>query len=166
MAASIDAFKGMANSFDFNYGNRFLVKIGGAGELFSAYCEQASLPGRSFATSDVKFGTGFTQKMPYNSIFDDVSMTFKLDSGMRIKKFFDAWQNKIHNKGTGYMEYYDNYKEQVMIEVYNRQDEVVYTCTIFDAYPISVASTDMSHSTQNEILKLNVTFAYKTWGSQ
>ena len=33
---------------------------------FSNYVESVNLPGRSFTTSDIKFGTGLTKKMPYN----------------------------------------------------------------------------------------------------
>ena len=153
----------------FNPGNRYSINVarqlsgGVPANVLSQYCENVSLPGRSFATSDVKFGTGFTQKMPYNTIYDDVSMTFRIDEAMGIKSYFDAWQNIIHNKNTGYMSYYDSYKSDIDIVVYNRQDAEVHRCKLMDAYPISVASTDLSHATQNEILKLTVTFAYKLW---
>jgi hypothetical protein len=169
---SIETLKSQINRWDFNYGNRFDVQIGNIRKygnmpnFLPQYVESVQLPGRSFATSDIKFGTGFTQKRPYNTIFDDITMVVRLDSGMFLKSWFDGWQNLIHNKGTGYMEYLDSYKADMRINVYNRQNENVFSCIVLEAYPISIASIDVNHSSQNDIAKLSVTFAYKTWGSE
>lgn len=169
---SIETLKSQINRWDFNYGNRFDVQIGNIRKygrmpnFLPQYVESVQLPGRSFATSDIKFGTGFTQKRPYNTIFDDITMVVRLDSGMFLKSWFDGWQNLIHNKGTGYMEYLDSYKADMTINVYNRQNENVFSCIVLEAYPISMAAIDVNHSTQNDIAKLSVTFAYKTWGSE
>ena len=169
--ASIEEIKGQISTFDFNYGNRFDVQISSPARytapptMLGSYIESVSLPGRSFATSDIKVGTGFTQKRPYNSIFDDVVISVRMDKGLELKKYFDGWQNLIHNKGTGYMEYLDNYKAQMNIMVYDRSDSLVYQCQVLDCYPIAIAALDFNHSTQNDIAKLSVTFAYKTWGS-
>ena len=159
----------------FNSGNRYEVLLSrtipgsslgsGAGTLLSQYAESVSLPGRSFSTSDIKFGTGFTQKMPYNSIFDDVSVTWRMDEAMGIKDYFDRWQNIIHNKDSGYMGFYENYKSDMTISVLNKNNQQVYRCQLFDVYPLSVAAVELSHGSVNEIAKLQVTFAYKTWSS-
>lgn len=132
---------------------------------FSNYIESATLPGRSFTTSDIKFGTGLTKKMPYNSVFDDCQIVMKVDEDMRIKAFFDAWQRKIHDNDTGYMEYQDNYKCEIKIYVYSKSDNIPYVCTLQDAYPIAVTATDLSHAAVNDYQKLTVTFAYKSWSS-
>jgi len=168
---SIENIKSQISRWDFNYGNRFDVAISSPARYLNMpnflpqYVESVTLPGRSFATSDIKIGTGFTQKRPYNTIFEDVTMTIRMDSGLLLKEWFDGWQNLIHNKGTGYMSYIDEYKSQITINVYNRKNEKVHTCVLIDAYPINVASLDVNHSTQNDIAKLSVTFAYKTWGT-
>jgi hypothetical protein len=167
---TIKDFKAAISSHGFNAGNRFDVMIFTRAvsmpRFLSQYVESVSLPGRSFSTSDIKVGTGFTQKRPYNSVFDDVTMTIRLDEDLLIKKYFDDWQNVMHNKGTGYMSYLDEYKSSIEIRVFDKSNSVIYTCKLFEAYPISVAALDMNHSTQNDIAKLSVTFAYKTWGSQ
>lgn len=169
--AKIEDIKSQINRWDFNYGNRFDVVISEPARYtrmpnyLPQYVESVTLPGRSFATSDIKFGTGFTQKRPYNTIFEDVTMVIRIDKDMFIKEWFDGWTNLIHNKGTGYMSYMDEYKSQIEINVYDRANRKVHTCILIDAYPINIASLDMNHASQNEIAKLSVTFAYKTWGT-
>jgi hypothetical protein len=154
--------------------NRFRVFIAGpvnptqfglGARDFSNYVESVNLPGRSFTTSDIKFGTGFTKKMPYNSVFEDLQITMKVDEDSRIKAFFDAWQRKIHNNDTGFMEYQDNYKCQIKIYVYSKSDSVPYIVTVEDAYPVNVNSIELSHATRDDYQKVTVSFAYKLWSS-
>lgn len=166
---AISDFVALANRIGFNPGNRYTVFIspragsfaGLDNRLLSFYCDSATLPGRSFSTSDIKFGIGLTKKMPYNSIYEDLSMTFKLDASMQIKKFFDGWQEKIHNGNTGYMSYQDTYSSDISISVMDKSDRQVYSITCYNAYPISTSQVDLAHATTNEIAKLSVTFAYE-----
>ena len=85
-----------------------LVKLGGLARtnrytvLFSKFgeqsrdvlllCDQVQLPGTNFNTSDMRT-YGEVRKAPYERLYDDVNMSFYVDTGLTVKKFFDDWQN-------------------------------------------------------------------------
>jgi hypothetical protein len=90
-------------------------------------------------------------------------MTFYLDKNMMIKGYFDAWMALIVDPHQYYVNYPDNYTVPIRIRQLDEQDEISYVAILEDAFPRNVAMVELNNSTQNQVNRLNVTFAYRRW---
>ena len=61
-------------------------------KMIAFLCNQAMLPGRQFATTDYTTH-GPTIKMPFQSIYDDIVLSFYCKEDMELKSMFQSWQN-------------------------------------------------------------------------
>lgn len=152
-----------------------LVKLGGLARtnrytvLFSKFgdrtrdilllCDQVQLPGTNFSTADMRT-YGETRKAPYERLYEDVNMSFYVDTGLSVKKFFDDWQNLIQDPKTRNFNYYDSYTCDIVIEVQDLQNKSRYGIKLFEAFPKSIGSIQMDYAGK-DVMKLSVNFAYK-----
>jgi len=124
-------------------------------------CENASLPGRTFATAEQKT-YGPIEKYPYLNTYTDVDMTFIVDDDMSQKVFFDAWMNYINPLYNNNMRYKGDYSTVITVNQYDVTNNISYSVNLYDAYPISMNQMDLDWSSDG-YHKLNVTFAYTYW---
>ena len=125
-------------------------------------CENAQLPGRTFATAEQKFGSNPVEKFPYLTTFNDIDLTFIIEDDMQQKVFFDAWLNFINPQYNYNFRYKGDYSTTIRINQYDVTGELSYSVDLFDAYPISVNQLDLDWSNDG-YHKLSVTFAYTYW---
>jgi hypothetical protein len=125
-------------------------------------CESASLPGRSIATADHRI-YGPTEKYPYQSIYDDINLTFICTDSMLEKKFFDQWLEIINPQNNWNMNYKKNYEMNVQIEQYDNADKVTYAIELVHAFPLNVNELGLDWSSTDSYHKLSVSFAYTYW---
>lgn len=141
-------------------------------EMMALLCKSAQLPGLTYATNQVRtFGEPL--ELPYEKIYDNLSLTFYVDANMEVKSFFDQWMDSIQlfsNKG---FEFYDNYKTTIMIDVLNMGDHVstdtgsgkehkVYSVLLNEAYPKSIQAIELDYENSGVML-LTVNFQYRNW---
>ena len=124
-------------------------------------CETSQLPGRTFATTDRKT-YGPIEKYPYLTTYNDLDLTFIIDSDMSQKVFLDAWMDIINPSYNFNFKYKEDYATIVTVNQYNLQNELVYAADFFECYPISVNQMDLDWQAEG-YHKLNVTFAYTRW---
>lgn len=125
-------------------------------------CEAAELPGIQIATQD-QILYALTEKIPYQMMYEDVTLTYRCDDQMREKKYFDAWINGIRNPVNGNIKYRKNYTADIEIIQLDMINRAVYTVTLLDAFPTSVSQIPMGYDHQNAYHKLTVTFSYKKY---
>lgn len=127
--------------------------------------EEASLPGRQFATTDhTMYGTRV--KMPYGVVYDDLTLTFICSNNMLERYYFDEWQRCVSDPTNNYFNYYDDYVSDIQI-MKLRPDGTsnglpTYLMTIEEAYPIAIQTQELSYSSDS-YMKLSVQFAYRRW---
>lgn len=131
----------------------------------SMRCENALLPGRTLATSDLRI-YGPTEKYPYQTTYDDISLTFICDSNMIEKAAFDAWIEKINPRTDWNFSYKSTYATRITIIQYDNSDNEVHKVNLIDAFPIAVNQLDLDWSSDAPYHKLTVTFAYHYWESE
>lgn len=69
------------------------------GQRLQFFCEGAELPGKSFATTEQRhYGPIF--KVPYQTTYPDIKLTFNVGLDMKEKYLFDAWAYAIENPET------------------------------------------------------------------
>lgn len=169
MAGSIADFKA-SFSKDLARPNRFDVEVPiplgmipyiGYSRNLRFRCENAQLPGRSIATFSRKI-YNIDEKFPYQTNFDDITLTFIVSDDMKEKLFFDGWLDWINPSLNFNMKYKRDYSVALRINQYDVQNKLTYSIDLFDAYPIAVNPLDLDWSSDG-YHKLSVTFAYTRW---
>lgn len=131
----------------------------------SILCDQVTMPGRQISTTELA-NNMLSIKMPYNYINDDVTMQFYITNDHYIKKYFENWQGKIFDRRKMTMKYRSSYAVDIIIQQLDQRNVPVYTCTLKNAYPTTVASYDMSNASEGTFQKLSVTFTYEDWAQE
>lgn len=128
----------------------------------SLRCESTELPSRTFSTVERKIGAVPTQKYAYQSVYNDLSMTFIMSGDMKEKIIFDNWMEIVNPKTNFLFNYKNNYVGKIGINQYSISNELIYQATLIDAFPIAVNQLDLDWSSDN-YHKLTVVFAYTYW---
>lgn len=127
---------------------------------------QASIPGRSLATNEIRTH-GPIRKAPYNTIYDDLQIgVFCTNKNLFPRDLFEEWQNAIIQTMTGKVNYFDQYVADIELEQYDDTGKSIFACKFVDAYPMIVAPLALDWSATNAIHNLNITFAYRRWHVQ
>lgn len=171
MAGSINEFKASFTK-DIARPNRFDVRIPipltllqyvNYAKNLTYRCEAAQLPGRTFATAEQKIGSNPTEKYPYQTTYNDIELTFIVDSDMNQKVFMDAWLEYINPTYNFNFKYKEDYSTTITINQYDVNGDLTYSINLYDAYPISMNQLDLDWSQNDSYHKLTVTFAYTYW---
>jgi hypothetical protein len=169
MAGSINDFKASFTK-DLARPNKFDVSIPvpltlipyvNSARSLNYRCENANLPGRTFATMEQKT-YGPIEKYPYLTTYNDISLTFIVDDDMEQKVFFDAWLNYINPQYNNNFRFKGDYSTVITINQYDVTNQLSYSVNLYDAYPISINQLDLDWSTDG-YHKLVVDFAYTYW---
>lgn len=144
------------------------------GEDLGMYCSEASLPGNSFATTEMTTDfPGVSQKFPYRKIYNDLQLTFYVDSSYNVIKFFEDWMSHIASPfGSGKaineegdasfrFNYPNNYKCNIFVAKFNKDPQIKNKIAyrFVNAFPIDITSMPVSYDS-SDILKCSVSFAY------
>lgn len=127
------------------------------------FCSQAQLPGMNISTSQSRT-FGEVREIPYERLFDNVSLTFYVDSEMKIKAFWDKWINSIQDPTTRTFNFYKNYISDVTIQVQNKYDASTYEVQLFECYPKAVSPIQLAYD-QKDQMQLNVSLNYRYWSA-
>jgi hypothetical protein len=124
-------------------------------------CEAAEYAGRSFQTVDARYyGPAF--KMPYQSVYNDMNLTFMCRNGMKEKKFFDYWHNQVNPNSSYDFEYRDNYCTDINIYAFDEAGVANYQQSLVKAWPLIVNPIQTTWA-DDQITRLNVTFTYQDY---
>jgi hypothetical protein len=132
-----------------------------ASRVLTYRCENAQLPGRTFATAEQKT-YGPIEKYPYLTTYNDLDLTFIVSDDMVEKYIFDSWLEAINPSSTNNFAYKADYSSTITVNQYDLQNELTYSADFIEAYPISINQMDLDWSADG-YHKLTVTFAYTRW---
>lgn len=93
---------------------------------------------------------------------DAITFTFLVDTTWAAKEFFQSWARSIIDPVTRHVSFPSDYYSTINLTSLNMKDEVIAGWEIIDAFPRSIAPISVS-STNSEVLRMPVTFAYKKW---
>ena len=128
-------------------------------------CSQAVFPSKVYATAEHRI-KGPLRKMPYDTIYNDVTFQFYNDGNFEERAFFEDWMNIIYKKQKGEFEYWDNYTTTIQVAQLNMQNRPVRKTTLFEAYPINISEIGLGYENQSQIQTFTVTFAYRDFESE
>jgi hypothetical protein len=119
MVARIDEFKsqigkggGMAMG---NLFKIFLPPLTGDAREMNLLCKATSLPGRQILSTERTIGLE-TSKVAYGHAIEDVTLTFHCLNDMKIRRYFEIWQNLAVNQETHEVGYFNEYTHPVIIQ--------------------------------------------------
>jgi len=136
---------------------------GGSDRMLALLCNSTQLPGRSLDTNEYTTH-GPIRKYPYQNVYDDVTFSFYCEESMGVSELFHEWHSFIcDNNTTNEFSYYEDYVSDMIIEQFDAAGNITRSVKLIDAYPVMVSPLDLSWSSQNEFLNLQVTFTFKYW---
>ena len=156
---------------------RFAARIVPIGEYIRQYgtisrdlsylCEATEYPGRGLNNMTVRY-YGPDMKLPFQSVYEDITMTFLCRTESYEREFFDDWMMYINPPNTFDFNYRDQYRSEIQIyqfgEVAEDDEDPIaeYMFTLHDAYPILVNPQPLTWA-DDQFLRLGVSFTYTRW---
>ena len=132
----------------------------------SLRCESILLPARNLNTLTDSNIYGPTREIVDGVTFaEDITMTFQASSELDERVFFEEWQELAFNKKTWNIGYYNDYVNTVEIYLLDKEDKRRYGIRLVEAFPKTINAIDLSHATNNEIIKTSVSFSFRYWQS-
>lgn len=150
-------------------------------------CTRVNLPGRQIATVDKVIG-GKMEKVPYNNLFGDVTMTFMLLNDYGARNYFENWMDTIINQSNYEPAYKNEYASQIRVQQLDKDfgdkintklsvndgfftrglsfsldikpNDVVYETRLIDAFPVTMTDIDLSNASNDQVAEFQVTFSY------
>lgn len=144
-------------------------------------CDSVNMPGINFMTQDgiYRYGYGPAEVMPYNVMFTPLTMSLMVDRAASQYTFFNLWMNSIFNmnmqngilgrsaESSPYEVAYkggdDGYAVTMNLFVYNETADKVIELTFQEAYPLLMQDTPLAWGEQQNIIRLQISMAYKTF---
>jgi len=127
------------------------------------FCEATQLPSIHVTTNPVRT-YGEVREMPYELMYDNITLSFYVDASMYVKKFFDNWIQGVQLGATRNLRYYADYVTDLYIFVQDKENNTRYGVKLYEAYPKNVSQVELSYAS-HDVMKLSVTFQYKYWQS-
>ena len=127
-------------------------------------CESVNLPGRNLNSATDSNIYGPTREIVNGVTYaEDITMTFQAGSGLEERVFFEEWQALAFDERSWNVSYYNDYISTVDVYVLDRQDNRRFGLKLHEAFPKTIAGTDLSQSANNELVKISVTFSFRYW---
>ena len=135
-------------------------------------CSKVTLPNRDINTESHQM-YGPRREMPYAySYSTNIECTFYGDKFLRQRLFFENWQRKIIDTQSHNLNYYDNYVGSMDImqlgQFDSKQDDdarVTYAVRLFEVYPQTIGSMDLTYGADNEIANVPITLNFRKWAN-
>ena len=113
MLATIKGGNGLAFA---NLWRVFLPPIGGvSSDELNTLCKVAVMPGRQILSTERQIGS-VMNKVAYGYASEDVNLTFYCLNDMRVRDYFENWQNLAFNQETQEVGWYKDYTFDVVIQ--------------------------------------------------
>jgi hypothetical protein len=134
---------------------------------FTYLCEVGELPGRSFITMDVRYA-GPNHKLPFQSQYDDLNLSFLVRTESFERQFFDDWMQIINPTYTWDFRYRDDYKAAIDLYQFAEDTEdgfgprATYWLTCHNVYPLIVNPQPCTWA-DDQFQRLVISFTYTHW---
>jgi hypothetical protein len=140
-----------------------IIDGGGISRTLPLLCEATELPGRSLITAERKI-YGPVTKMPYQTQYNEITLNFICTNTFDERAFFEAWIDFImpvqgDADATRNIRFKETYATSIDIYQYDENINSIFTVTLIEAFPISMAAQPLNWS-DDGFHRLSVQFAY------
>lgn len=172
-------------------GNNFLLPYSTFARDLMYLCEVAEFPGRSFMNMDVRY-YGPNHKLPYQSQYEDINLTFLVRNNSLERQFFDDWMLIVNPVNTWDFNYRDDYTSSIHIYQFDEYGptgrvaqpvpnpdgpptsytqsldtapKAQYWMTLWDAYPILINPQPVTWA-DDQFQRVIISLTYTRWTRQ
>ena len=139
------------------------------GRSINIHCDSVVMPTKQMQSQEVQYGSEPIRSMVQTHEFPGtITASFYADKYLRERQFFEAWQKMCVGEHTHKANYYDSYIGKMHIYQLGADNEInrdmpTYAVEAMEVYPSQIGSIDYGYGKTNEVVKINVEFAYKYW---
>ena len=139
------------------------------GRQVNIHCDSVQMPAKELETQDVQYGSEPVRSMVQTHTYTGlIEASFYADKYLRERQFFEAWQKMAVGAHTHKANYYDDYVGKMHIYQLGADSEInrdmpSYAIEAMEVYPKTIGTIDYAYAKSNEIVKVNIGFAYKYW---
>ena len=124
------------------------------------FCDQSQLPGISFGSNQVR-SYGEFKEVPYEKIYEPITLSFYVDAKMTVKSIFDKWTDLIQDTTSRDFNWPNEYiAPTIDIIVENSEGRDAYIVTLYNCYPKSVGAIQLDYAAK-DVMKLSVGITYQ-----
>ena len=129
-----------------------------------------SLPGKTLATTEYRYGGQFSLSVPYEITLEPVTIKVMNTGNHTPRIFWNDWFNHIHNFTTYNMEYYEKFVGTVVISHYRDDEESInptraaYQVTLHDAWPKGMSAIEVGWENA-EFQDFDIDIQYSWWSA-
>ena len=146
------------------------------GRQVNINCDTISMPSKDLQTQEIQYGSEPTRSMVQTHAYQGlIQASFYADKYMRERQFFEMWQKMCVGETSHKANYYDSYIGKMQIfqlgsnfvddpnSPVTDRDMPTYAIEAMEVYPATLGAVEYGYGKTNEIVKINVGFAYKHW---
>ena len=140
------------------------------GRQINIHCDSVSMPGHDLQAQTVQYGSAPARDIVTSHAFaGNISASFYADKYLRERHFFELWQKMAVNMVTHKANYYDDYVGKMHIyqlgsmDGEQNRDVPTYGIEAVEVYPATISAVEYNYASANQLVKINVAFAYKQW---
>ena len=140
------------------------------GTQMNIHCDSVSMPGKDLVTQKKSFGNEPEVDMVVGHQYSGmINASFYADKYLRERQFIELWQKMAHNNLTNEAKYYDDYTGKMHIyqlgslDGKGDRDVPTYGVECVEVFPQTLSAVEYNYGSSNQIVKVNVGFAYKQW---
>ena len=140
------------------------------GRQINIHCDSVSMPGHDLQAQTVQYGSAPARDIVTSHAFaGNISASFYADKYLRERHFFELWQKMAVNMVTHKANYYDDYVGKMHIyqlgsmDGESNRDVPTYGIEAVEVYPATISAVEYNYASSNQLVKINVAFAYKQW---
>ena len=140
------------------------------GTQMNIHCDSVSMPGKDLVTQKKQFGNEPEVDMVVGHQYaGTINASFYADKYLRERQFIELWMKMSHNNVSNEAKYYDDYTGKMQIyqlgslDGEGDRDVPTYGIEAIEVYPQTLSAVEYNYGSSNQIVKINVGFAYKQW---
>jgi len=140
------------------------------GTQMNIHCDSVSMPGKDLITQKKQFGNEPEVDMVVGHAYAGmINASFYADKYLRERQFIELWQKMAINNTSNEAYYYDDYVGKMQIyqlgslDGEGDRDVPTYGVEAIEVFPQTLSAVEYNYSSSNQIVKVNVGFAYKQW---
>ena len=140
------------------------------GTQLNIHCDSVSMPGKDLVTQKKQFGNEPEIDMVVgHSYAGTINASFYADKYLRERQVMELWMKMAHNNLTNEAKYYDDYTGKMQIyqlgslDGEGDRDVPTYGIEAIEVFPQTLSAVEYNYGSSNQLVKINVGFAYKQW---
>ena len=142
------------------------------GTQLNIHCDSVSMPGKDLVTQKKAFGNEPEVDMVTGHAYSGtINASFYADKYLRERQVIELWMKMAHNNLTNEAKYYDDYAKTSKMQIFQLgsldgegdRDVPTYGIEAIEVYPQTLSAVEYNYGSSNQLVRINVGFAYKQW---